>query len=286
MQHTKEGKAVFGHVYNRPDPRQYFHTLEALGYAIPAYAQTVFAAMVASRRARSGGKEPTVLDVCCSYGINAALLNHDLTLDQLYERYTSSIVTELSSEELSAADTVFYRERRLPSAVPVIGLDVADRAVAYAERAGILTAGISTNLEESEPDTDLTRHLAAVALVTVTGGVGYITGQTFARILDHCPADAPPAVAAFALRWVDYQPIADTLRRYGLVTEKLAGTTFPQRRFADVEEQAYVIDQLTEMEINPTGKEDEGEYHAELYISRPVAEVAHTTIDELLEGVV
>lgn len=285
MQHTKEGKASFGHVYNRRDPRQYFQALEALGYATPAHAQAVFAAMVTSRRAESGIK-PTVLDVCCSYGVNAALLNHDITLAQLYERYSSPVVADLSSEELSSADAVFYGERRLPSAVPVVGLDVAEHAVAYGERAGILTAGMSTNLEQSEPEADLTRHLAAVGLVTVTGGIGYISGHTFARILGRCPAGAPPAVAAFALRWVDYQPIADTLRRYGLVTEKLAGTTFPQRRFADDAEQAYVLDQLTEMEINPTGKEDEGEYHAELYISRPVAEVARTTINELLEGVV
>jgi hypothetical protein len=286
MQHSKEGKASFGHIYNRPDPRQYFATLDALDYAIPAHAQAVFSAMVASRRARAGGTLPTVLDVCCSYGVNAALLNHDITLDELYQRYSSSALAGLSSDELASADAVFYRERRLPSAVPVVGLDVADNAVAYGERAGILTAGVSANLEQAEPDAALTRQLKTVGLVTVTGGVGYISGRTFARILDHCPTGDPPAVAAFALRWVDYEPIADTLRGYGLVTEKLAGTTFPQRRFADDQERAYVLEQLEAMGIDPTGNEAEGAYHAELYISRPAAEVASLPISELLEGVV
>lgn len=286
MQHSKEGKASFGHIYDRPDPRQYFATLDALDYAIPAHAQAVFSAMVASRLARADGIGLTVLDVCCSYGVNAALLNHDVTLDQLYRRYSSSAVAGLSSEELASADAVFYGERRLASAVPVVGLDVAANAVAYGQRAGILTAGMSVNLEHAEPDADLTRQLQTVGLVTVTGGIGYISGRTFARILDHCPAGDPPAVAAFALRWVDYEPIADTLADYGLVTEKLAGVTFPQRSFADDQEQAYVLEQLEKMGIDPTGNEAEGSYHAELYISRPAAEVAILPIDKLLEGVV
>jgi hypothetical protein len=286
MQHNKSGKASFGHIYNQPDPRQYFETLDALDYAIPAHAQAVFSAMVASRLARAGGTGLRVLDVCCSYGINAALLNHDVTLDELYQRYSSSALAGLTSEDLASADAEFYRERRLPSAVPVVGLDVAANAVAYGERTGILTAGMSVNLEHAEPDADLTRHLKTVGLVTVTGGVGYISGRTFARILDHCPTADPPAVAAFALRWVDYEPIADTLLGYGLVTEKLAGVTFPQRRFADDEERTYVLDQLAAMDIDPTGKEAKGAYHAELYISRPAAEMASLPINELLQGVV
>jgi hypothetical protein len=38
---------------------------------------------------RDDGPPATVLDICCSYGINAALLNHHVTLEELYDRYTS-----------------------------------------------------------------------------------------------------------------------------------------------------------------------------------------------------
>ena len=42
------------------------------------------------------------MDVCCSYGINAALLKHELTLNDLYARYGSGELAGLSSEELTA----------------------------------------------------------------------------------------------------------------------------------------------------------------------------------------
>lgn len=293
VQHSKDGKATFGHVYNQADPRQYFHTLRELDYNTPAHATAVFSALIEYAQAsRSNGdgmtddNGMTVLDVCSSYGVNAALLNHDVTLDSLYARYTSAEVAELSSSELASADIAFYRERRLPSAVPMIGLDVAEHAVAYGEHVGILTAGISENLEDAEPSDVLVRHLADVGLITVTGGIGYISERTFARILSRCSLEDPPSVAAFALRWVDYRSIAATLQSYGLVTEKLTGTTFPQRRFIDETEQAYVLDQLAEMEIDPTGKEADGSYHAELYVSRPQGQVAADPLAELLAGTV
>ena len=71
-------------------------------------------------------------------------------------------------------------------------------------------------------------------LLTVTGGVGYISERTFGRLLD-CIAQGPegqiPWVAVFALRWVSYEEVSDVLSEYGLVTEKLAGHTFTQLPF-------------------------------------------------------
>jgi hypothetical protein len=81
-----------------------------------------------------------------------------------------------------------------------------------------------------------------------------------------------PWVAVFALRWVDYEGISAVLSRYGLVTEKLAGHTFTQRRFANVEEREYVLEELAGMSLDPAGKEDTGWYHADFYLSRPLEE--------------
>ncbi|MCA1695022.1 MAG: hypothetical protein LC749_09955, partial [Actinobacteria bacterium] len=93
-----------------------------------------------------------------------------------------------------------------------------------------------------------------------------------------------PWVAAFALRWVSYEDISDALSSYGLVTEKLEGYTFTQRRFTDETEREYVLEELAKMGIDTAGKEDTGWYHANFYLSRPVDE-AEIPAEALLASV-
>jgi hypothetical protein len=259
--------------------------LRDLEYQTPAHAAPLFAQLVQRRRAQLGRRELVALDLCCSYGINAALLNHDLTLDALYQRYCSLALASLSTENLAAADRVFYRDRRLPTPVQVIGLDVAQNALAYGQGVGLLTDGSSDNLEAHEPSPALSRVLPRVDLITVTGGVGYISAATFGRVLDGASANEGPWVAAFALRWAKYDRIAETLQRYGLETEKLTSQTFLQRRFANDAERDYVLAELAGMGIDPDGKELEGWYHAEFYLSRPRDQMRSLPLGELLEDV-
>jgi hypothetical protein len=77
-----------------------------------------------------------------------------------------------------------------------------------------------------------------------------------------------PWVAVFALRWVSYEEISEVLSGYGLVTEKLDGYTFTQRRFADDAEREYVLAKLAKMGIDASGKEEEGWHHTDFYLSR------------------
>jgi hypothetical protein len=79
---TSTNKTDFHTIYSRPDPRAYFGVLAPLGYQIPQRALPVIETVLAASGAR------TMLDVCCSYGINAALLRHDLDLDQIAARAT------------------------------------------------------------------------------------------------------------------------------------------------------------------------------------------------------
>lgn len=282
--HAKDGKARFDHVYNEPDPRPYFQTLEQYGYEIPAHGQTIFSVLLDRIRKERGLDDVTVLDLCCSYGVNAALLNHDVTLDQLYERYRSPELMGLSSHEVAASDAAFFGARRRAPAVRVVGIDTADRAVTYAVQAGLLAGGSSENLETAEPSEGLTRHLSGVDLITVTGGIGYISERTFARVLDR--TTSAPWVASFALRWVCYEPIAAVLATYGLVTEKMMTRTFPQRTFAGGEERDYVLGELERMGIDPTDKEAEGRYHAEFYLSRPALQARSPSVEDLIAAVV
>ncbi len=76
--HVLSGQTLFDEIYNQPDPRVFYSRLGRLDYQSPHHAQPVFRRLVAARM-RSG--PVTVLDLCCSYGVNAALLNHHLSLD-------------------------------------------------------------------------------------------------------------------------------------------------------------------------------------------------------------
>ena len=52
--HEKSGKASFGHIYDRRDPREYFKTLGSMDYKIPGPGQRLFSALVEQRRGANG----------------------------------------------------------------------------------------------------------------------------------------------------------------------------------------------------------------------------------------
>jgi hypothetical protein len=279
--HEKSGKANFDLIYDLEDPREYFNVLREFDYCIPRHGQRLFSSLIEARREEAEERSLRIVDICCSYGVNAALLKYETTLDDLYARYGSEDLATLSSEELAKADVAFYGERRREEAPEVVGLDVAGNAVSYGIRSGILDAGFAENLEDSEPSDALREAASEVDLLSVTGGVGYISERTFQRLLDCVSGARIPWVAVFALRWVSYEEISEALSADGLVTEKLEGHTFTQRRFIDNEEREYVLEELSKMGVETTGKEDEGWYHANFYLSRPAAE-AKVPVKKLL----
>ncbi|MFF1399001.1 hypothetical protein ACFVZD_34995 [Streptomyces sp. NPDC058287] len=265
---TTPGKTRFDEIYNQPDPRAYFRGLAPLEYEIPHHGQEVFRRARADRAAAYGTDDPvTVLDLCCSYGINAALLNYDLTLAGLYEHYTDPEAESLTTAELIEVDKEFYASRRRPDATPVIGLDAADQAVRYALDVGLLDEAYAENLEQTPPGPGLRRAVERTGLITVTGGIGYITKTTFEALLG-C-AEVPVWVYAFVLRTVPYHPVVAALSDFGLVTETDPARTYPQRLFSDPAEQRYAIEQARLAGHDPIGLETAGRYHTQLYRSRP-----------------
>jgi hypothetical protein len=268
---TAGGKARFDDIYDQPDPRAYFRRLAPLEYEIPHHAQPVFRQVAAERAALDDGhpRPPAVLDVCCSYGINAALLNHDVTLAEMYERYTSPDLQSLSTAELAARDKVFYAERRRPDAVPAFGLDVAAAAVHYAVEVGLLDAAFTDDLEQGSPSPALSRALAEVGLITLTGGGSYITARTFTALLDG--TRRPVWVSAFVLRTVSYQPIVRALAAHGLRTTLDVSRTYPQRLFNDERERRFALEAVRALGRDPAGIEEDGRFHSLRYESRPDA---------------
>lgn len=283
---TGTRKADFSEIYDRPDPRGYWRVLGDLDYEIPQQGAPIFTALLGARRELEPPTEApqTVVDICCSYGVNAALMRCDVSLAEIHHRYRSDEVAKLSVDELAESDRAFYRSRTRSGAPRVIGLDVASDAVAYGQRVGLLEQGFSCDLEHGDPPDALAPAVRGADMLTITGGVGYVTERTFGRLLDAAMPGTTPWVVSFVLRMFPYDGVADALAQYGLVTERLEGRCFPQRRFASEEEHDAALHDVRIAGGDPTGLEDNGRYYAELYVSRPAHHVAQASLQELLGG--
>jgi SAM-dependent methyltransferase len=259
------GKLSLDHVYNRPDPLAYFSTLRRLDYCVPGLAKPVFKRLLEARREATGAGEAKIVDVGCSYGVNAALLKHDLSMDDLYRLYGNAAPGDPGS--LLARDRALFAEA-VDDQLSVVGVDAAENAIAYAVDVGILDAGISTNLETDEPSRADRRAFEDADMIISTGCVGYVTETSLEQLVE-AGRDKGAWMANFVLRMFDYAPVQDMLAGRGYETETLEGALFPQRRFVSSEEQEHVFENLRRRGLTPQPAELEGWYLAELHVSRP-----------------
>lgn len=268
QQFDDTGKVVFDDYYNQPDPRGYYTELHEFDYRIAGEAQPVFRQTLKALRRTRNISDVKAVDLGCSYGINAALLKHDIDLEDLNAHYADPGVAELSREELLARDAAFYREHHTDQDLEIVGIDPAANAVRYGVDAGLLDVGVVKNLEE-EPFSEQEKEiLDDTDIVMSTGCIGYVTETSIEKILN-TTSDDRPWMAHSVLRMFPFESYETMLSERGYVTEQLKGTLL-QRQFATEEEKANVLANLEELGLDPTGLESEGWYHANVYISRPV----------------
>lgn len=272
-------KANFDEIYTRDDPRAYFSLLGSFDYMIPDLAEPVVRQLLAARSQRRGSTQ-TVLDVGCSYGINAAVHRFPLSFTALRSRYARHEMMALSPEELARLDRHFYAGWPDVGLARFIGLDVSEPAIRYARSVGLIDRGVTANLEASELTIEDAQIVRRANVILSTGCVGYVTEKTYTQILK--TLESPPWVISFVLRMFPYDPLAEALSRFGLVTERLSGTTFVQRRFRDVQEFTGTLEALAKRGIDTTGFESEGLFHADLYVSRPADDVRAAPLDEIV----
>lgn len=278
-----EAKAKFDDIYTQPDPRDYFLVLGELDYQITGQARPVFRALIDTMRRRRGSEQLKLLDLGCSYGINAAQLKFNVTLQDLYDRWRGPAYGAMSLEQRIASDRAFFDERVGDPELLNVGHDSAAEAIQYALDTGIIDAGFSQNLEEEDPDAAFAREIAGTDLVITTGAVGYVSDTTFARLADRF-AERKPWICCFVIRMFTFEPVRECLDSYGYVTEKLEGRVFRQRRFKDEQERRKVAERLRGWDLDPTPELEDGFYHAECFLSRPKEDL-DIPIDKLLAGV-
>ena len=281
FEEINEAKATMDHIYNQHDPRAYFRELTKLEYAIPGRAKPIFQKLIRHLQTRRDDMV-SVLDLGCSYGVNAALLKHDLSMADLAEHWGQNKLEDATSEEVAEFDHRFFSDADQPDDIKMIGLDQAENAIAYAEEAGLLDEGLAVDLETEALSAQAETQLESVDLIVSTGCVGYVTEKSFERLLPAVTHGQSPWMANFVLRMFPFGQIEETLKNWGYITEKLENQTFIQRDFASTDEREQVLEQLREQGVDPKGKEAEGHLHAEFYLSRPMKDAAEISIDRLL----
>ena len=279
-QRTHASKANMDAIYIQPDPRAYFKTLGELDYVIPDQAKPVFQSLI--RTIGNDRDRPvTMLDIGCSYGVNAALLKHDLSMADLHRHWTDPRLASLSYDALIATDRAYFDAIPNDDALSIVGLDQSEPAITYAADSRLLDTGLTADLETEALSTSTIDALAPVDLVVSTGCVGYVGVPTFERLLPTLCQGEAPWMAHFVLRMFPFDAIADTLSDVGYVTEKVEDRTFVQRNFASIDEREGILNTLNRLGIDPTGRESDGRLHAELFVSRPAGQT-HIPVEELL----
>lgn len=277
MHFDATGKVSFDHIYLQPDPRAYFSTLCKFDYCIPQLAKPYFLRFIDEYRASQYVSAPQVLDIGCSYGINAALLRCDTTMDELYERYCGTDSRTKTRSTLLTRDRELIRSRSRSEPTRFIGLDVSRPALAYAQSAGFLDDAVHADLEDHDPTPRQREQLTGADLVISTGCLGYVTHRTIARVVK-AQGERRPWMAHFVLRMFPFDPVRESLAELGYETTHLE-RVFKQRRFASAEEQSLILDRLSTVGVDPRGLEADGWLYAQLYLSQPRGGKNHTVVD-------
>lgn len=272
-------KANFDDIYTMNDPRAYFSVLGSLDYMIPDIAEPVIRQILAAK-AQADGADPVVLDVGCSYGINAAVHRFPLTFDTLRRRYARRELAALSSADMTNYDRNFFAAWPSTGLGRFLGLDISEPAIQYAKDVGLLDDGVAADLETDSLTPKQAEIVARANVLLATGSVGYVTEKTYGKLLG--AMNHSPWVISFVLRMFPYEPLAKVFAERGLVTERLQGATFLQRRFRDVEEFERTIATLEERGIDTAGFESEGLFQADLFLSRPEADARALPLEELV----
>jgi SAM-dependent methyltransferase len=272
-------KANFDQIYMAADPRQYFSILGNLDYMIPDVAEPVVRQILEARQRRHK-PTPTVLDIGCSYGINAAVHRFPVTFSVLRRRYTRHEVAALSSDELCKLDRNYYASWPDVGLARFVGLDVSAPAITYAQRVGLIERGIAANLEASKLAPTDAEKLEDIDVILSTGSVGYVTEKTFSAVLDAIPGT--PWIVSFVLRMFPYDNLTNVFAHRGMVTERLSSAMFVQRRFRDLEEFNCNLELLAQRNIDTSSFEADGLLRAELFLSRPRSDAQAEPIENIV----
>ena len=263
---------IFDDIYNLPDCRSYYRAMDHAGFRTAHRASVAFRAVLAELKRLRGLSHAGVLDFASGYGIAAALMRHDVVLDDVLARYLDPWFDDASVDAALAADRDWFAGHRPPDCHDrYTGIDIAEKALDYGRAVGIFDHAFAENLQDNAPSPDLAGVLQSCDLIVECGSVAHMLPNA----LDHVLTGAKgrrPWVATAPIRGNDTAEALDVLRDHGLVVETLSVAPFRHRRFSSTDEQARGIANAQARGHDTDGFETTGYFHAQLFLARPAEE--------------
>ncbi|GAB5470172.1 MAG: hypothetical protein Kilf2KO_32020 [Rhodospirillales bacterium] len=254
----------FDAVYDRDEPRAYFRALAPLGYRQPDVVAGFLAERGRAVAQARGQRRLRILDFGCGYGALGAVISHRLLMEDLFAYFTAPGGAQ-------SDDRTFFAERRKTAPGPLIGgLDIAGRAVAYAQACGLIEAGFTENLTQTAPGPALQAFFAETDLVVETGAVYDHVPACYRRLLE---SSAQRPWLLFGPRGdVDTAPLWSLLEEAGYGLETVSQGHRRYRRFLDGDERAASEAAMRTFGRDPARCSGQGWFLNPLVLARPRAD--------------
>jgi hypothetical protein len=259
-------KKDFTNIYTQKNPTPYLEEMKNLEYRIPDQTKPIYKHL--AERIVNYKKRPVkILDLGSSYGINSALLNHDLVMSELDEFFV-----ENNPEPSIQSTQNFFDE--LPTTNPNLQfclVDTSSRALNFAENAGLCEDSFCVNLEKETVPSKFQQKIHDIDLIISTGCVGYIGWKSFTKLFSNIEDDRGPLpVFAFTvLRIFQMDDIEKVFKENNFELLKTKIGPLKQRQFCNEIEMNDTLDLLTSRNINTKNLEETGYYFADFYVGGP-----------------
>jgi len=195
--------------YNLEDPNPYYAGLAPADYRMPdVLTGFISAAEDALREQRHRRGPVRILDFACGYGANAACLNYELRMHDLYTYYDQRSWVPADGDYHWRRDCDWFAAKSKPERrFHVAGLDIAPRAVDYGLATGLLDEGYTDDLLTGDITPGLRAGLTDVDLVIESGAFGAALKNAFECVLDFVPSESRPWFLYCPRPDVDWQPL-------------------------------------------------------------------------------
>lgn len=284
--HEVVNRVDFERLYNLEDPRPYYRSLRPLAYRIPEPACAVLQSLHGALGEAFGTSRPRVLDFACGYGVNGALLDHDVTLTELFEHYCGPASEALGWPAFRERDRGFFAEHRRPEpAFEICGVDVAENAVAYSLDAGLLDEGFVVDLTRGSDEPWLPDTLAELDLILETGAHGEHLTAALDRILAASGPSKRPWILMCSRPDFDYGPLHRMLHGHDYVVEQITSRPHRFRRLIGPREKADIFKNVRALGADPADHFEDEHFLVHLLLARARRDVERWPLARLLQAI-
>jgi len=168
-------KKDFTNIYTQKTPYSYLKEMQVLQYRIADHTKSLYLSL-AEQLYNKLQRPINILDIGSSYGINPALMKHDLVMSELDDFF-------LTKDESNIIQTKQFFEKQFQNNhLNFYQIDISNPALVFSEDSGLCEKGICVNLETD--NSRLIRELPEFDMVIATGCIGYIGYKAFSNLFE------------------------------------------------------------------------------------------------------